>query len=41
MSPSIELPWLPEGRLVALPGRGGVFARVHRHADALNEKSAK
>lgn len=34
MSPSIELPWLPEGRLVALPGRGEVFARVHRHADA-------
>jgi 3-oxoadipate enol-lactonase len=27
------LPWLPEGRLVAVPGRGEVFVRVHRHAD--------
>jgi pimeloyl-ACP methyl ester carboxylesterase len=28
-----RLPWLPEGRAVLLPGRGEVFARVHRHAD--------
>jgi 3-oxoadipate enol-lactonase len=34
MSPALQLPWLPEGRLVDVPGRGEVFARVHRHADA-------
>lgn len=28
-----RLPWLPEGRTVLLPGRGEVFARVHRHED--------
>jgi pimeloyl-ACP methyl ester carboxylesterase len=28
-----RLPWLPEGRAVQLPGRGEVFARIHRHAD--------
>ena len=28
-----RLPWLPEGRIVLLPGRGEVFARVHRHED--------
>jgi 3-oxoadipate enol-lactonase len=27
------MPWLPEGRLVSVPGRGEVFARVHRHPD--------
>jgi pimeloyl-ACP methyl ester carboxylesterase len=25
------LPWLPEGRIVLLPGRGEVFCRWHRH----------
>ena len=32
--PEPRLPWLPEGRIVLLPGRGETFARVHRHADA-------
>ena len=32
-NPTLQLPWLPEARTVALPGRGEVFARVHRHAD--------
>jgi 3-oxoadipate enol-lactonase len=27
------LPWLPEGRLVQVPGRGELFVRVHRHPD--------
>jgi 3-oxoadipate enol-lactonase len=27
------LPWLPEGRLVQIQGRGEFFVRVHRHAD--------
>lgn len=30
----MRLPWLPEGSIVMLPGRGETFARVHRHADA-------
>jgi pimeloyl-ACP methyl ester carboxylesterase len=30
---SFMLPWLPEGRVVALQGRGEVFLRVHRHPD--------
>lgn len=29
----IELPWLPEGRLVQVPGRGEFFVRIHVHAD--------
>jgi 3-oxoadipate enol-lactonase len=30
----MELPdWLPEGRVVRIPGRGEVFVRVHRHPD--------
>lgn len=32
-NPTLQLPWLPEARTVTLPGRGEVFARVHRHAD--------
>ncbi len=32
-SVAARLPWLPEGRTVVLPGRGEVFARVHRHRD--------
>jgi 3-oxoadipate enol-lactonase len=31
--PTVHIPWLPEGRTVMLPGRGEVFARIHRHAD--------
>ncbi|MGE0000209.1 MAG: alpha/beta fold hydrolase [Ilumatobacteraceae bacterium] len=31
--PTFVVPWLPEGRTILLPGRGEVFARVHRHAD--------
>ncbi|MBI5088536.1 MAG: alpha/beta fold hydrolase [Actinobacteria bacterium] len=31
--PTMVVPWLPEGRAVMLPGRGEVFARVHRHPD--------
>jgi pimeloyl-ACP methyl ester carboxylesterase len=31
--PVMRLPWLPEGRIVLLPGRGETFARVHRHTD--------
>lgn len=27
------LPWLPEGRVVRVEGRGELFARVHRHTD--------
>lgn len=34
MSPALRLPWLPEGRTVALDGRGEAFVRLHRHADA-------
>ena len=29
----MEVPWLPEGRTLVLPGRGEVFFRQHRHAD--------
>lgn len=29
----IELPWLPEGRIVQVPGRGEFFVRVHEHDD--------
>ncbi len=28
-----ELPWLPEGRIVNIDGRGEFFIREHRHAD--------
>lgn len=28
-----RLPWLPPGRLVAVPGRGEFFVRVHEHPD--------
>lgn len=28
-----HLPWLPPGRLVALPGRGEAFVRHHQHPD--------
>ena len=31
--PSSSLPWLPEGRLVRVDGRGELFARIHRHPD--------
>lgn len=31
--PTVQIPWLPEGRTFMLPGRGEVFARVHRHRD--------
>jgi pimeloyl-ACP methyl ester carboxylesterase len=27
------LPWVPEGRLVLVEGRGELFARIHRHPD--------
>lgn len=27
------MPWLPEARIVALPDRGEMFVRVHKHAD--------
>jgi len=30
----LALPWLPEGRVLRLEGRGEVFVRLHRHADA-------
>jgi len=30
---SFVLPWLPEARLVQVPGRGEFFVRVHRHED--------
>lgn len=33
-TPTVHIPWLPEGRTFLLPGRGEVFARVHRHPDA-------
>ena len=29
----LVLPWLPEGRLVRVEGRGELFARIHRHTD--------
>ena len=29
----MDVPWLPEGRTLVLPGRGEVFFRHHRHAD--------
>jgi 3-oxoadipate enol-lactonase len=29
----LVLPWVPEGRLVKVDGRGELFARIHRHAD--------
>jgi 3-oxoadipate enol-lactonase len=29
----LVLPWVPEGRLVRVDGRGELFARVHRHPD--------
>ena len=32
-TPAVHIPWLPEGRTFMLPGRGKVFARVHRHPD--------
>ena len=28
-----EVPWLPPGRTMLLPGRGEVFYRHHRHPD--------
>src|SRR5687767_10482813 len=31
--PELVLPWLPEGRLVPVEGRGELFVRMHRHAD--------
>jgi 3-oxoadipate enol-lactonase len=31
--PELVLPWLPEGRLVRVEGRGELFARIHRHPD--------
>lgn len=27
------IPWMPEGRLVRVDGRGELFARIHRHPD--------
>lgn len=32
--PDLALPWLPEARIVTLPGRGECFVRVHQHPDA-------
>jgi 3-oxoadipate enol-lactonase len=29
----LVLPWVPEGRLVAVEGRGELFARIHHHPD--------
>src|SRR4051794_19906823 len=29
----LVLPWVPEGRLVRVEGRGELFARIHRHPD--------
>ena len=29
----LRLPWLPDGRLVRIEGRGELFVREHRHAD--------
>jgi pimeloyl-ACP methyl ester carboxylesterase len=29
----LVLPWVPEGRLVRVEGRGELFARIHRHRD--------
>ena len=29
----VVLPWVPEGRLVRVEGRGELFARIHRHCD--------
>jgi pimeloyl-ACP methyl ester carboxylesterase len=29
----LVLPWVPEGRLVRVEGRGELFARLHRHPD--------
>jgi hypothetical protein len=31
--PELVVPWLPEGRLVRVEGRGELFARIHRHTD--------
>jgi 3-oxoadipate enol-lactonase len=31
--PVLRIPWLPEARIIMLPGRGETFARVHQHAD--------
>jgi pimeloyl-ACP methyl ester carboxylesterase len=31
--PDLRLPWLPEGRLVRIEGRGELFVRQHRHPD--------
>ena len=31
--PELRLPWLPDGRLVRIEGRGELFVRHHRHAD--------
>jgi pimeloyl-ACP methyl ester carboxylesterase len=30
----LVLPWLPDGQLVRVEGRGELFARIHRHRDA-------
>lgn len=29
----LAVPWVPEGRLVRIEGRGELFARIHRHPD--------
>ena len=31
--PELRLPWLPDGRLVRIEGRGELFVRHHRHDD--------
>ena len=31
--PELRLPWLPDGRLVRIEGRGELFVRHHRHED--------
>ena len=33
MTTAVIPPWLPEGRIVEVEGRGEFFARVHRHSD--------
>jgi 3-oxoadipate enol-lactonase len=33
MSERLILPWVPEGRLVPIDGRGELFARIHRNTD--------
>ncbi|HQV58293.1 MAG TPA: alpha/beta fold hydrolase, partial [Ilumatobacteraceae bacterium] len=34
MSTPYEIPWTPPGSSLTIPGRGEIFYRYHRHADA-------